>query len=213
MTLSSRRRSRAPVVRAAGRPRPAWSRPLEVGLAFLPANVIMGILSIGVSARLVMRFGFRRPLAVGLALATAGLLVFARAPVAGEFVVDVLPRVVLPGTGAGIAFNPVLMAAMSDVEPQESGLASGLVNTAFMMGGALGLAVVASAAAARTDDLVAGGSGQLGALEGGYHVAFLLGAAFAVLAAATGASLLRTRLTAAGHAGAEVGEVALAEAQ
>jgi EmrB/QacA subfamily drug resistance transporter len=186
--------------------------PLEVGLAFLPANVIMGILSIGVSASLVMRFGFRRPLAVGLGLATAGLLLFARAPVGGEFLVDVLPSMVLLGVGAGIAFNPVLMAAMSDVEPQESGLASGLVNTSFMMGGALGLAVLASAATARTDDLVAAGSDQLSALVGGYHVAFLVGAAFAVLAATIGASLLRTRLAPAGHETAPVGEVAIADA-
>jgi EmrB/QacA subfamily drug resistance transporter len=187
--------------------------PLEVGLAFLPANVIMGILSIGVSAKLVMRFGFRRPLAVGLGLATAGLLLFARAPVGGEFLVDVLPSMVLLGVGAGIAFNPVLMAAMSDVEPQESGLASGLVNTSFMMGGALGLAVLASAATARTDDLLAAGSDQLSALVGGYHVAFLIGAAFAVLAATIGASLLRTRLAPAGHESGPVGDVAVADAQ
>jgi EmrB/QacA subfamily drug resistance transporter len=187
--------------------------PLEVGLAFLPANVIMGILSIGVSAKLVMRFGFRRPLGVGLGLATTGLLLFARAPVGGEFLVDVLPSMVLLGVGAGIAFNPVLMAAMSDVEPQESGLASGLVNTAFMMGGALGLAVLASVATARTNDLVASGGGRLDALVGGYHVAFLVGAAFAVLAATIGASLLRTRLAALGHDGGPVAEVAVAEAQ
>ena len=186
--------------------------PLEVGLAFLPGNVIMGILSIGISARIVMRYGFRRPLAVGLGIATVGLLLFARAPVGGDFVVDVLPSMVLLGIGAGIAFNPVLMAAMSDVEPQESGLASGLVNTAFMMGGALGLAVLASAAAARTEDLAAGSS-PLDALVGGYHVAFLLGAAFAVLAAAIGALLLRTPLAASGDEGGGVGEVALAEAQ
>jgi EmrB/QacA subfamily drug resistance transporter len=187
--------------------------PLEVGLAFLPSNVIMGILSIGVSAKLVMRFGFRRPLAAGLGLATAGLLLFARAPVDGEFLVDVLPSMVLLGVGAGIAFNPVLMAAMSDVEPQESGLASGLVNTSFMMGGALGLAVLASAATARTDDLVAAGSDRLSALVGGYHVAFLVGAAFAVLAATIGASLLRTRLAPAGHESGPVGDVAVADAQ
>jgi EmrB/QacA subfamily drug resistance transporter len=187
--------------------------PLDVGLAFLPANVIMGILSIGVSAKLVMRFGFRRPLGVGLGLATVGLLLFARAPVGGHFVVDVLPSMVLLGVGAGIAFNPVLMAAMSDVEPQESGLASGLVNTSFMMGGALGLAVLASVASARTDDLLASGGGQLSALVGGYHVAFLVGAAFAVLAATIGASLLRTRLATAGHVDGPVGDVAVAEAR
>ena len=121
--------------------------PLEVGLAFLPGNLIMGALSIGLSAKLVMRFGIRLPLAVGLSFASLGLLLFARAPVDGNFVVDVLPAMILLGLGAGMAFNPVLLAAMSDVEPTEAGLASGVVNTSFMMGGALGLAVLASLAA------------------------------------------------------------------
>src|SRR6266550_1700526 len=101
--------------------------PLKVGLSFLPANLIMGAFSIGISAKLVMRFGFRKPLATGLLLAAAGLLLFVRAPVDGNFLVDVLPSMILLGFGAGIAFNPVLLAAMSDVEPSESGLASGLV--------------------------------------------------------------------------------------
>src|SRR5207302_8143988 len=130
--------------------------------------------------RLVMRFGIRRPLATGLLLAAGGLLLFARAPVGGSFLVDVLASMILLGIGAGIAFNPVLLAAMSDVEPQESGLASGMVNTAFMMGGALGLAVLASIAASRTNSLTAGGDGPLAALVGGYHVAFLVGAIFAL---------------------------------
>jgi EmrB/QacA subfamily drug resistance transporter len=165
--------------------------PLEVGLAFLPANLVMGALSIGVSARLVMRFGIKPPLAAGLGLAALGSLLFARAPVDGTFVVDVLPPMILLGIGAGIAFNPVLLAAMSDVEPSEAGLASGVVNTSFMMGGALGLAVLASAAAARTDTLLASGETQAAALTGGYHVAFLIGAVFAVAAAAIGGLFLR----------------------
>ena len=99
-----------------------------------------------------MRFGIRAPLAVGLSLAAVGLLLFARAPVDGSFLVDVLPSMMLLGFGAGMAFNPVLLAAMSDVEPSEAGLASGVVNTSFMMGGALGLAVLASLAAARLGD-------------------------------------------------------------
>ena len=104
---------------------------------------------------------------------------------------------ILLGIGAGIAFNPVLLAAMSDVAPEESGLASGLVNTAFMMGGALGLAVLASIAASRTDSLRAAGQGKLDALVGGYHLAFIGGAMFAATAAAVGATLLRTRVHAA----------------
>jgi EmrB/QacA subfamily drug resistance transporter len=176
--------------------------PLEVGLAFLPANLIMGAFSVGLSAKLVMRFGIRAPLVTGLALAAVGLVLFARAPVDGNFVVDVLPSMILLGCGAGMAFNPVLLAAMGDVEPSESGLASGVVNTSFMMGGALGLAILASLAASRTDDLIASGEDQLVALNSGYHVAFLLGAIFAAAAAALAAALLR----APAHAPAYEGE-------
>jgi EmrB/QacA subfamily drug resistance transporter len=166
--------------------------PLEVGLAFLPANLIMATFSIGLSARFVMRFGIKRPLGIGLVLASAGLALFARAPVDGSFAVDVLPSMLLLGIGAGMAFNPVLLAAMSDVAPEESGLASGVVNTAFMMGGALGLAVLASIAASRTDTLLASGETQLAALNGGYRVAFLAGAVFALAAAAVAVRFLRT---------------------
>jgi MFS family permease len=164
--------------------------PLQVGLAFLPGNVVMGILSIGVSAKLVMRFGIRKPLVAGLGAAALGLALLARAPVDGHFATDVLPSMLLLGVGAGIAFNPVLLAAMSDVEPQEAGLASGIVNTSFMMGGALGLAVLASAAASRTNSLLADGSSQAAALVGGYHVAFVIAALFACTAAGLG-TLLR----------------------
>ena len=124
--------------------------PLHVGLAFLPANVIMGAFSLGLSARIVMRYGTRLPIGVGMALVSLGLLLFARAPVNGTFWLDVLPGMIILGIGVGMAMNPVLIAAMSDVEPSESGLASGVTNTAFMMGGALGLAVLASLAAWRT---------------------------------------------------------------
>ena len=173
--------------------------PLQVGLAFLPANLIMGALSVALSARLVMRFGIKPPLAAGLSCAAVGLVLFARAPLGGNYVVYVLPSMILLGIGAGIAFNPVLLAAMSDVAPEESGLASGIVNTAFMMGGALGLAVLASIAAARTDSLRPD-HGPLAALLGGYHVAFLVGAVFAAAAAGVGAALLRTgQQTAVAH--------------
>ncbi len=165
--------------------------PLEVGLAFLPANLIMAALSLGLSAKLVMRFGIRPPLVSGMLLVGAGLALFARAPVDGSFVVDVLPAMILLGLGVGMAMNPVLLAAMSDVAPDQAGLASGVVNTAFMMGGALGLAVLASLAASRTDTLLASGDGELAALTGGYHAAFIVGALFAFAAAAIGAALLR----------------------
>jgi len=177
--------------------------PLEVGLAFLPATVIMGAFSLGLSAKLVMRFGIRGPLATGLGLATIGLVLFARAPVDGNYAVDVLPSMILLGFGAGMAFNPVLLAAMSDVDPSESGLASGVVNTSFMMGGALGLAILASLAASRTDNLLASGDGQLVALNGGYHVAFLAGALFAAAASLVGLLLLPAGVPAAAHEGGE----------
>jgi MFS family permease len=109
----------------------------------------------------------------------------------GDFAIDVLPSMILLGVGAGTAFNPVLLAAMSDVEPTEAGLASGLVNTSFMMGGALGLAVLASLAASRTDALVADGEGQIEALTGGYNLAFLIAAIFALAAAVLAATSLR----------------------
>jgi MFS family permease len=164
--------------------------PMEVGLAFLPANLIMGAFSLGLSAKLVTRFGIRAPLGVGLLLAAAGLALFARAPVDGAFWVDVMPGMTLLGLGAGIAFNPILLAAMNDVGPHESGLASGIVNTAFMMGGALGLAILASLSAAETADALAGGAAMPAALNEGYQLAFLLGAVCAAVAGAL-AFLLR----------------------
>jgi EmrB/QacA subfamily drug resistance transporter len=170
--------------------------PLQVGLAFLPTSLIMGAFSLGLSAKLVLRFGIRPPLAVGLSLAAVGLLLFVRAPVDGSFASDVLPSMILLGTGAGMAFNPLLLAAMSDVAPTESGLASGMVNTAFMMGGALGLAVLASLAASRTGTLLDSGDSALAALNGGYHAAFFVGALFAAAAAVIAGVLLRAEVPA-----------------
>ncbi|KWU21792.1 MFS transporter [Achromobacter xylosoxidans] len=166
---------------------------MQVGLAFLPANLIMAAFSLGLSAKLVMRFGIRGPLATGLLMAALGLALFARAPVDGHFAADVLPGMLLLGLGAGIAFNPMLLAAMSDVEPSQSGLASGVVNTAFMMGGALGLAVLASLAAARTAALAGAGAAPVAALAGGYRATFLAGAVIAAVAAALAAALVRSR--------------------
>ena len=115
------------------------------------------------------------------------------APVDGDFVVHVLPSMVLLGIGAGIAFNPVLMAAMGDVEPHESGLASGVVNTSFMMGGALGLAVFVALSEWRTDSLLADGTAPVEALNGGFQAAFAVGAVVALAAAVIGGSFLRPK--------------------
>ena len=172
--------------------------PLEVGLAFLPSTLVMGAASILLSDRLVMKLGIKPPLVTGMVLFSTGILLFARAPVDGSFAVDILLPMALQGLGAGICFNPLLLSAMSDVKPEEAGLASGLVNTAFMMGGALGLAVLASLAAARTDALADGGEASLDALLGGYHAAFLVGALFGIVGAVLSAWLIR----AGGPAGA-----------
>ena len=190
--------------------------PLQVGLAFLPANLIMAALSLGLSAKLVMRFGIKPPLVGGLSLAAVGLALLARAPVHGHYLVNLLPSMILLGFGAGTAFNPLLMAAMGDVEQSEAGLASGIVNTSFMMGGALGLAILASVAASRTNHLLAAGSPHLAALVGGYRIAFMIGAAFAVLAAGLAAQMLRAGAidgAAEAEAGAPSREPALADAR
>lgn len=165
--------------------------PLLVGLAFLPGNLIMAIFSVGLSARIVMRFGTKKPLTIGMLLVAAGLLLFAGAPADGSFWFTIIPAMSLMGLGAGLAFNPVLIAATSDVPQDESGLASGVLNTAFMMGGCLGLAILASAAAIRTQYLLGEGVLHADALLAGYHFAFLVGALCAAIAAGIGAFRIR----------------------
>jgi EmrB/QacA subfamily drug resistance transporter len=167
--------------------------PLEVGLAFVPADTIMAVFSLGLSARLVIRYGVRAPLWVGLLIAALGLLLFSQAPLNGHYALHVLPGMLLLGIGGGMAFNPLLLAAMNDVSEDLSGLASGIVNTSFMMGGALGLAVLASLADAWTRQLQAGGAEAVSALNGGYQLAFLVGAGFTALGALISALLLRAR--------------------
>jgi EmrB/QacA subfamily drug resistance transporter len=176
--------------------------PMQVGLAFLPANLIMAAFSLGLSAKMVMRFGNRLPLAVGLALASAGLALFAFSPAEGSFFLHVLPAMTVLGIGCGMALNPILLVAMGEVDPGESGLASGVVNTAFMMGGSLGLAVLASLSAARTEGLLAAGAAMPAALTGGYQLAFLFGAIFAGGAALLSALLLRAEKLAPSYKGA-----------
>jgi EmrB/QacA subfamily drug resistance transporter len=164
---------------------------LEVGFAFLPGTILWGASSLLLSDKLVLRFGIKPPLIGGLALYLLALLLFARAPFDGNYFVDVLPAMLVLGIGGGITFNPILLAAMSGVQPTEAGLASGVVNTSFMFGGALGLAVLASAAASRTESLSSAGHGAIDALNGGYHLAFMIGAAFAVAAMVVAAVLIR----------------------
>ena len=172
---------------------------LEVGFAFLPGTLLWGATSLLLSDKLVIRFGIKVPLIAGIGFYLLALLLFARAPVDGNYFVDVLPGMLALGIGGGITFNPILLAAMSGVQPNEAGLASGIVNTSFMFGGALGLAILASAAASRTESLTSSGSGPLEALNGGYHLAFLIGAGFAVLAAVVAAVLIKAEVPAGAH--------------
>ena len=165
--------------------------PINIGLAFLPMNVIMAIFSLGVSARLVTRFGIRATLATGLIIGAAGLALLARVPVDGTILRDVLPGMVLIGIGAGVAYSALLIASTSDVASSDFGLASGIAGTARIVGGALGLAVLASLSAARTSSLLESGTKTAFALTGGYRLALLVGAAWAAIAALLCIAFLR----------------------
>ena len=155
---------------------------LELGLAVLPVTLVMGTLSVRYSEPLITRFGARTVVIPGLALIATGLAWFARVPVDGAYVVDVLPTMVLIGAGAGLTFPALMTIAMSDASPSDAGLASGLVNTTVQVGGALGLAVLATLSATRTDSLVPDGASTASALTQGYRLAFAI-AALLVLAA------------------------------
>lgn len=158
--------------------------PLKVGLSFLAPDLIMAAFSLGLSAKLVNHFGIKKPLVIGLTLCALSLLLLTRAPVDGVFVRDILPSMLILGIGAGMGFNPLLLGAMQSIDESDSGIASGVVNTAFMMGGALGLAILATLAANMTTMFTMNtGMTELEALNGGYHAAFFLGSIFALLAA------------------------------
>ncbi|HEV2781775.1 MAG TPA: DHA2 family efflux MFS transporter permease subunit [Actinophytocola sp.] len=170
---------------------------LEVGLAFLPTTIVMGYLSLRVSGPLTMRYGARATLLPSLVLIGAGLLLFARTPVDGTFVTDVLPAMILIGTGVGLGFPALMTLAMSGATPEDSGLASGLVNTSAQIGGAIGLAVLATLAAERTGSLSGAGAPTAEALNSGFHLAYLIGAGLVAVALATAVALLRSPAPAA----------------
>jgi fucose permease len=163
---------------------------IEVGLAFLPVALLIGALSLGLSARLIVRFGARRTLLPGLTLIAAGLVLFQRAPVDGDYVTDLLPVMLLLGVGAGLSFPSLMTLAMSAATPSDAGLASGLVNTSAQVGGALGLAVLATISTTRTETLLGNGESTAAALTGGYQLAFALGAGVVVAALAFALALL-----------------------
>jgi EmrB/QacA subfamily drug resistance transporter len=164
---------------------------LEIGLAFLPATIVMGILSLRYSERLIMRFGARTTLVPGMFLVAAGLALFTQAPVEGSYVRHVLPVMILLGLGIGVSFPALMTLAMSGATRDDAGLASGLVNTTAQVGGALGLAVLATLSATRSDNLIEGGQATAPALTSGYHLAFLIGAGLVVAAIVVAVTVLR----------------------
>jgi MFS family permease len=170
---------------------------LEVGLAFLPATVAMGAASLRFSGPLTVRFGPLATLVPGLVAIGVALLLFARTPVHAVYAVDVLPAMAVLGLGAGLAFPALTTVAMSGATPADSGLASGLVNTSVNVGGAIGLAVLATFATERTHGLLAQGESAAAALNSGYHVAYLIGAALVAVAIVMALTVLRPRTGAA----------------
>jgi EmrB/QacA subfamily drug resistance transporter len=177
--------------------------PLEIGLAFLPATIVMGIFSAGLSARLNTRFGARTTLMPALVAVLAGLVLFARVPVDGSYVVDVLGAVILVGIGAGLAFPSLMTLAMSGATGEDAGLASGLINTTAQVGGALGLAVLATLASTRSEDLLAAGDSVPAALTGGYHLAFVVGAVLVAAGIVLAVTVLRAEDAPAAAAASE----------
>jgi EmrB/QacA subfamily drug resistance transporter len=164
---------------------------LQTGLAFLPVTIAMGTLSVRYTEPLVTRFGARGTLLPGLGLIAAGMVLFAQVPVDGSYVTDVLPTMLLLGTGAGLCFPALMTLAMSSATPSDAGLASGLVNTTAQVGGALGLAVLATLSTSRSDGLVDGGESAAAALTSGYHLAFWIGAGLIGAAIVVALAVLR----------------------
>jgi MFS family permease len=164
---------------------------IETGVAFMPVSLTIGVLSLWFSPRLNMRFGAKATLIPGLVLIAVGLALFARAPVDGSYAVDVLPVMFLLGIGAGLSFPSLMTLGMSGATQSDSGLASGLVNTSLQVGGALGLAVLATLSSTRSQNLLDDGEGRLSALTSGYHLAFVIGACLVAVAIVVATFVLR----------------------
>jgi len=177
--------------------------PLEVGLAFLPTTIVMGALSLGFAEKLIMRFGARNTLIPGVVGIAVALLLLARTPVDGNYWVDLLPPFLLIAASIGTAFPAIVSLAMSGATPEDSGLASGLVNTSMQVGGAIGLALLATLSTERTDTLLGEGVAEASALTSGYHLAYLLGAGLAAIAALIAIFVLRPAPAPAPHGAGE----------
>jgi MFS family permease len=168
---------------------------LQTGLGFLPAMLVFGAMSSGIAAKIVGRFGPKPSLLAGMSLAVVGLALLARTPVNGSYAVDVAPAMFLIAIGGGLGFLPLILIGVGDARPQDSGLVSGLLSTSQMVGGAIGLAILATLAAARTSGVSGGIAADAGALNEGYHVAFLVASSLAAVGVA-----LATRLPSAAAA-------------
>ncbi|HKS69616.1 MAG TPA: MFS transporter [Ktedonobacterales bacterium] len=171
--------------------------PLAIGLAFLPNTVAMAALSIGLSARLITRFGSRNVAVAGLIFIAVGLLLFVRSPMNADYLRDLFLPMVLIGIGAGLAFTSLSLLAMADTTPSDSGLASGVLNTTTQVGAALGLAVLATVSADRSAQLVAEGQHIVAALSGGYHFAWAIGAGLVIVAVVLAVVMLKSDTPAA----------------
>jgi EmrB/QacA subfamily drug resistance transporter len=165
--------------------------PIEIGLAFLPMTLLIGGASTRAAQPVAQRVGQRYTLIIGLTLIIAGVLLLTQAPVDGSYVLNMLPSMVLLGFGAGLSFPSIMGLAMSGSTPQDSGIASGLVNTSMQVGGAIALSVLATFAAERTSSQREGGASPLEALNAGFHVAYFIAAGIAALAIVAAALVLR----------------------
>ena len=165
--------------------------PLAIGLAFLPNAVAMGVLSVGLSARMIMRFGARSVLLAGQMLVAISLILLVLGPETTDYLRDWLVPMVLLGIGAGLAFPALTILAMADATPSDSGLASGILNTTTQVGAALGLAVLATLSTNRTSQLLGDGESATSALSSGYHFAWAIGAGLVLVSIVLAATLLR----------------------
>jgi EmrB/QacA subfamily drug resistance transporter len=165
---------------------------LQVGLAYLPLTVVMATMSFRFTGQLNLRFGPQATLVPAMVFVVVGLLLLARTPVDASYVIDLLPAMILIGLGAGLGFPSLMTLAMSGATESDSGLASGLVNTSVQVGGAIGLAVLATFATERTEGLLADGESAATALNSGYHLAYLIGAGLVLVAIAIAVTVLRS---------------------
>jgi EmrB/QacA subfamily drug resistance transporter len=167
---------------------------LQVGLAYLPLTIVMGTMSFRFTGQLNLKYGPEATLVPAMIFIVAGLLWLARTPIDANYVLDLLPSMILIGLGAGLGFPSLMTLAMSGVSESDSGLASGLVNTSVQVGGAIGLAVLATFATERTEGLLADGEPAAEALNSGYHLAYLIGAGLVLVAIAIAFTTLRARI-------------------